>query len=163
MSKYEELRECLIKSKTEYNKNKTEAYTKAKQIYEKLRDYYEVPSVYIQPVAIVEDQNADMVVTLSESLVLLDDFFWHFGIGVVLFEKESDFPHETVQIHIQLKKNSNGFVARLGDESPLMNVDSEAQIIAFLDFAFIQIKEEYSNNIKNLAQMAENVRRIGFK
>jgi hypothetical protein len=163
-SKFDELRECLIKSRLEYNKYKTEAYDCAKKIFEKLQTYYEIPLPYIQVIPIGEDQNSDNIVSLSESLILLEDYFWHFGIAIILYEKENQFPHESIQIHFQIKKENNGFIARVGEDSPQMNVNSDAEIQAYLEYIFTKIKEEYTLSIQSLSEIGGvNTRKIGFK
>lgn len=162
-SKYDELRECLVSSKMEYNKYKTEAYHCAKNIYEKLQEYFKIPIPCIQVIPIGEDQNLDNVVTLSESLILLDDYFWHFGIAIILYENENVFPHDSIQIHLQIKKGKNGFEARIGDESPLKRIETEEEMIIFLDYVFKKIKEEYTNSIETLSELGVSTRKIGFK
>ncbi|MBZ0193307.1 MAG: hypothetical protein K8F34_16685, partial [Candidatus Kuenenia stuttgartiensis] len=116
MTKFEELCNSYRLSRKKYFDYKNECVNFAEKLVNGMIDHFECPKEqikYFSPKDQVIPDN-DSFQSLRGVMTLEDDTFWHFRIGLTLYEShEIITPREIVTIHILLKKINERFIVKI--------------------------------------------------
>ena len=94
--------------------------------------------------------DSDSVYTLRGVLSLEDDTFWHFGLGLTLYESPDIKPYETAIIHILLKKIVNILLSKLKISKTNLRFlkINQKTLKTFLNLYLIKLKKIMKKTLK---------------
>jgi hypothetical protein len=168
MSKYEELCSAFTSARKLFNQYETDCKNFAMEIWERLQLYYAVPISSISLHNIDPYGTADKIADFEELLMILrEDSFFEFGIGITLFEvpKAFPYPHFTIVLPIDLAIDKDGIhKVRYGEDGKIFEIknDNDEDYQKFFDEVFILLKAEYDEGLSNM-RLHNTFRKIGYQ
>lgn len=165
MTKFNELCNSYRLSREKYFNYRNECIDFADKLVGNMIGYFQWPKEQIKYVS-PKGNDSDSVYTLRGVLSLEDDTFWHFGLGLTLYESPDIKPYETAIIHILLKKDCEHFIVKIKnfkDEFEIFK-DKPEDFENFFEFIFNKIKEDYEKDFEIFFEQEDTtIRKIGFK
>lgn len=168
MTKFEELCNSYRLSRKKYFDYKNECVNFAEKLVNGMIAHFECPKEqikYFSPKDQVIPDNYSFQ-SLRGLMTLEDDTFWHFQIGLTLYESpEIITPREIVTIHILLKKVCESFIVKINTFEEKFEIYSNkpADFKNFYEFIFNKIKEDHEKDAAIFYEKTDSVRKIGFK
>jgi hypothetical protein len=168
MTKFEELCNSYRLSRNKYFNYRNECVNFADELVYGMIGYFKCPKEQIK---CFSPKGQDMPDNHSCQLLrgvmtLEDDTFWHFGIGLTLYESpEIIIPRETVTIHILLKKVCERFIVKINTFEEKFEIyrNKPADFKNFYKFIFNKIKEDHEKETAIFYEKTDSVKKIGFK
>ncbi len=166
MTKFEELCSSYRLSRNKYFDYRNECVNFAEELVRRMINYFQCPKEQIKCFSpkdqVMPDNHSHQL--LRGVMILEDDTFWHFGIGLTLYESPDIKPCETVTIHILLKKVPEPFIVKINTFKETFEIyrTNPADFEKFNEFIFNKIKEDYEKDFEIFFE-EDNVRKIGFK
>ncbi|UJS15971.1 MAG: hypothetical protein L3J17_08555 [Candidatus Jettenia sp.] len=167
MTKFEDLCNSYSLSRKKYFNYRNECVNFADKLVSGMFDYFKCPKEQIKYFSPKDQYMPDnhSYQSLRGVMTLEDDTFWHFGIGLTLYESPDIKPCETITIHILLKKICEHFTVKINtfDEKFVIHANKPADFEKFYEFIFNEIKEDYEKDFEVFFKEKDRVRKIGFK
>jgi hypothetical protein len=168
MSKYDELCTSFTSARKLFNQYESDCKKFAMEIWERLQTYYAVPISSISLHNIDPYGTADKIADFEELLMILrEDSFFEFGIGITLFEvpKEYPYPHFTIVLPINLSIDKVGIQkVRYADDGRVFEIrkGNDEDYHTFFDEVFRLLKAEYDEGLSNM-RLHNTFRKIGYQ
>lgn len=166
MSRFDELCKAYAKARKNYFNYRESCLTFAENLINGLIKYLECPPEQVRffPLDQQEPQPGHTY-TLMGSMTLLEDTFWHFGMGLTLYESKHIYPHETVffQFMIKAGDTEDSFFVKLEEEGEMFRIATPDDAILLYKLIFNEIEESYKNSLQHfLENTGDTARKIGF-
>ncbi|MFO0358681.1 MAG: hypothetical protein ACK50A_17130 [Sphingobacteriaceae bacterium] len=166
MKKFNDLCIAYTKAKSEFDEYLITCEIVAHEIWNAIINYNEIPPTQIALYMVDEMGNCyKSAETLSKTMVLREDGFFEFGIGITFYASPSTYPHETVVVSVNVAKDiENIYKAKLGADGKIfeINLSNIKDIERFTDSIMDSIEGQYQTGLTNMVSK-NTFRRIGFK
>ena len=164
MSKFEELCEFFNTSVDHYIKYRDDCHDFSASFFNDLKEYLDIPpdSLKIYPPG--DEIDFTHGYNLLDAMILEDDTFWHFRIGITLAisSKPPSFPSRTFLINVLVKKTDEYFEVRLGDAGgPEFKMTLKPDFTPAYDLIYGKLKEYLENGLERF--LKQDMATIGFK
>lgn len=166
MKQFSDLCNAYTKAKNEFNTYLNDCEKVAQAIWDNIISYNQIPPTQIALYIVDEMGNCfKSPDQLVKTMILREDGFFEFGIGITIYSKPTDFPHETVVVSVNVAKTlDNIFRAKLGADGKVyeINLGSKKDLEVFTDSILESVEDQYQNGLTNM-ESKNTFRRIGFK
>ena len=152
-------------ARKEFDAFKLETTEAAASLWRNMMEYFEAPQERVTLYRIGQQGGFEVAnPPVGDVMVLGDDGFWNFGLGITLYCDPSTFPRDTVLLHIRIRRGLDGMIqVQLGGTNQLFSRDPEkpAEYTLFYDHVYTTIIESYRTGLERLVK-EDTVNRIGF-
>ena len=164
MSKFEDLCRAYAISRKSYFDYRDACLKFGTNLVNGMMRYFQCPKEQVQFIPLKEVIPPGLTSNLLGAMHLDDDTFWHFGLGITLYEAPNIFPQETVLLRVLMKKTHGYFIVKLGTRGEEFKIhgDKPDDFTVFYEFVFSQIKESYEKGLQRFLEQEETSRKIGF-
>lgn len=166
MKKFSDLCSAYTKAKSEFDEYLSACEIAAHEIWNTILNYNEVPPTQIALYMVDEMGNCyKSAESLGKTMVLREDGFFEFGIGLTIYTSPTTYPHETVVVSVNVAKdNENICKAKLGADGKVfeINLSNIKDIEQFTDSIMESVESQYQTGLTNMVSK-NTFRRIGFK
>ena len=164
MSKFEDLCRAYATSRKNYFDYRDACLKFGTNLVNGMIDYFKCPREQVKFIPLKEDIKPNTMYSLLGAMDLDDDTFWHFGLGLTLYEAPNVFPQETALLPLLVKKVDDSFIVKFGTHGEEFKIhkDKPDEQTAFYEFVFRQIKESYEKALQRFLEQKETSRKIGF-
>jgi hypothetical protein len=165
MGKFAELCAAFKEARSEFDHFKAETTKAAELLWKDMTDYFEAPTERITLYRIGAQGGFEVAnPPVEEIMVLGQDGFWNFGLGVTLYCDPSTFPRDTVLLHIRIRRGLDGKIqVQVAGAGPIFSirVEDPKDFHLFYDHVYTTIIESYRTGLERLVK-EDTVNRIGF-
>lgn len=166
MNKFNDLCIAYTKAKNEFEEYLNSCEKIAHEIWNTIISYNEVPPTQIALYKLDDMGNCyKSADKLSKTMVLREDGFFEFGMGITFYSTPTVYPHETVVVSVNVAKDSeNNYKAKLGADGKVFEIDLSniRDIERFTDNIMESVESQYQTGLTNMVSK-NTFRRIGFK
>lgn len=165
MGKFAEMCAAFKEARLEFDNFKAETTEAAKSLWREMTQYFEAPPERVTLYRIGPQGGFEVAnPPIEEVMVLGQDGFWNFGLGVTLYCDPSTFPRDTVLLHIRIRRGLDGDIqVQLAGAGPVFSIGTEEPngFQPFYDHVYSTIIESYKTGLERLVK-EDTVNRIGF-
>ncbi len=164
MSKFKELCGAYSGARKHYAEYRTCCGDFGNSLIKGMIEYFECPREHINFFPLAGDVDPKKKYSLVSAMLLDDDTYWHFGLGLTLCPAESESPDETVVLPFAMKKGHDLFIVRIGTLQEFqIHENNQDEYQSFYNFVFQRIKEDYEKGLQRFLDKEVNSRKIGFQ
>ena len=165
MGKFSEMCAAFNEARVEFDNFKAETTDAAKLLWRNMMEYFEAPQERVTLYRIGQQGGFEVAnPPIEEVMVLGQDGFWNFGLGITLYCDPSTFPRDTVLLHLRIRRGLDGKIqVQLAGAGPVFSLKLENPIDfnLFYDHVYTTIIESYRTGLERLVK-EDTVNRIGF-
>jgi hypothetical protein len=149
MTKFEELNKIFTKSGEEFINYRWKCIEFAKNIGNNLAKYLECNEEDIQ-YYLYDKDGKPMEAHPRDALVLSNDTFWHYGMGINLYPEGSKNPAPPFIFHMAVKGDKDKFTVQLPDLKKEFDIrpDNPENFKPINDLIFNTIKDRFENQLE---------------
>ncbi|MFA6583629.1 MAG: hypothetical protein WCS77_04960 [Elusimicrobiaceae bacterium] len=164
MSKFNQLCKAYATARKSFFDYRDECFEFTSWLLEGLVSYLDCPVEQIGYFPLKGDFQPGHTYTLMGAMDLEDDTYWHFGMGITLYEQKKKFPHETVLFEFMIKKADGKFTVKMDAEGTEFHIakDDPASAHKLYEKIYEEIRESYSSGLQHFLEEDETARKIGF-
>lgn len=166
MKQFSDLCQAYTKAKTEFDAYVSDCDIVAQEIWNTILSYNQIPPTQIALYLLDEMGNCFRSNDpISKTMILREDGFFEFGIGITIFSEPTIYPHETVVVAVNVAKTAdNMYKAKLGADGRVyeINLGSKHDVELFTDAVLESVEMQYQTGLMNMVNK-NTFRRIGFK
>lgn len=166
MKQFSDLCEAYSIAKKEFDDYLRECEKVATEIWTTVLNYNKIPPTQLALYIMDEFGNCyKSNDPLNKTMILREDGFFEFGLGITIYSEPTVFPHETVVVSVNIARNLDGvFKAKLGADGKVFEITltSKKDVEVFTDSILESVESQYQNGLTNMVSK-NTFRRIGFK
>lgn len=166
MKNFKDLCTAYTKAKSEFDDYLNTCEIVAHEIWNTILNYNQVPPTQIALYMVDEMGNCyKSAESLNKTMVLREDGFFEFGIGITIYIEPTTYPHETVVVSVNVARdNNNIYKAKLGADGKVfeINLSNMKDLERFTDSIMESVESQYQTGLTNMVSK-NTFRRIGFK
>lgn len=164
MSKFDQLCKAYSKARKNYFDYRTDCTSFTTWLMTGFLTYLNCPADQLRYFPMKGEIRPGHSYTLMGAMDLEEDTFWHFGVGLTLFEKKDVTPQETVVFEFMIKRNENSYTVKMdtgGHEYHIAKDDTTAAHRLY-EAIFEEIRDSYTTGLQHFLEQDETARKIGF-
>jgi len=165
VSKFNELCSAYANAQTNFENFRSNCQEIASLMVTEIKKYLEIPEQRFSLYKINQNNEFQMVPSsLANALVLANDSYWHFGIGLTVCKADDSPQEELILIHLMVRMESDGqfFVkyANLKEEFEVFK-DQSQSFIPFFDYIHGAIIGSYQERVQRFME-ERTERKLGY-
>lgn len=165
MSKFEELCQSYAISQKKYREYEQDCMSFIQKFYNGFIAHAEIPREQIYLVPLHEEPTPGSMYSPLGAMNLEDDTYYHLGVVLTVYTAPKQFPQQSLQIHLQVKKTDGVFLVKIttDDEPVKIALENQQDYIGVYDKIISLIKDHFENGLqKFLEGIPDPIQKIGF-
>ena len=165
MGKFAEMCSAFNQARNEFDNFKADTTEAAQHLWRNMMTYFEAPQERVMLYRIGQQGGFEVAnPPIEDIMVLSEDGFWNFGLGITLYCDPSTFPRDTVLLHLRIRRGLDGMIqVMLAGTQQMFSIapDKTEEFQLFYDHVYTTIIESYRTGLERLVK-EDTVNRIGF-
>ncbi|MFK7971881.1 MAG: hypothetical protein AB8F95_16055 [Bacteroidia bacterium] len=165
MGKFSEMCSAFNGARDEFDAFKKATVEASEYLWKNMMEYFEAPQERVTLYRIGPQGGFEVAnPPVEEVLVLSQDGFWNFGLGITLYCHPSTFPRDTVLLHLRIRRALDKMIqVQLAGTQQMftINPENDADYHLFYEHVYTTIIESYRTGLERLVK-EDTVNRIGF-
>ncbi|NAS31085.1 hypothetical protein GTQ40_08900 [Flavobacteriaceae bacterium R38] len=164
-SKFNELCSAYSNAQTNFENFRLDCHSIATSLVDEIKKYMEIPEQRFSLYKINQNNEFQVVPpSLVNALVLSNDSYWHFGVGLTVCKADNSLQEELILVHLMIRKEiDNQFFVKYANHEEEFEVfkDQPESFHSFFDFLHETIIESYKERLQQfLGEKTE--RKLGY-
>ena len=165
-SKFHQLCNAYGIAQEKFETYKTNCHILSMEIVREFKDFFDIPQSQFSLYKINDKDGFELVTpALIHAIRLMDDNYWHFGIGLTVCKSAETLPEELILIHLMFRKDLNlkCFIKYAHEDKEFEIIKGNKSSYApFFDFLFNIILMSYNEQLQHFIG-EKTTRKLGYR